>query len=70
MTSTVGFLHRLYTIYDVAVLDDWRRVAETGSRNQSPLVAFESARLEQLGDMMAFCQRLRLLFYGTASFSH
>ena len=31
-----------------------RRVAETGSRNRWPLVAFKSARLEQLGDLLTF----------------
>jgi len=49
----------------LAVFDVWGRFAETGSGNQSTLVAFESARVEQLGDMFIFCQGLRLLFYGT-----
>ena len=31
-------------------------------------MAFESTRLEQLGDMLTFCKCLRFLFYGTASF--
>jgi len=56
----------------LAVFDVWGRVAETGSGNKWPLVAFKSARLrlEQLGDMLTFCRGLRLLFYGTASLSH
>ena len=54
----------------LAVFDVWGRLAETGSRNQSPLVALESARLEQRGETLTFCQGLWLLFYGTASFSH
>ena len=33
-------------------------------------MAFEGARLQQLGDMLAFYKGLRLLFYGTASLSH
>ena len=54
----------------LAVFDVWGRVAETGSGNKWPLVAFKSARLEQLGDMLTFSKGLRLLFYGTASLSH
>ena len=52
------------------MFDVWGRVAETGSGNKWPLVAFESARLEQLEDMLTFCKGLRLLFYSTASLSH
>ena len=51
-------------------LDVWGRVAETGSGNKWPLVAFKSARLEQLGGMLTFCKGLIFLFYGTASLSH
>jgi len=41
---------------------------ETKCGNKSPLVAFESARLEQLGDVLKYCQGLSLSFYGAASF--
>ena len=54
----------------LAVFDLSGRVAETGSGNKWPLVVFKIARLEQLGDMLTFCEGLRFLFYGTASLSH
>ena len=44
----------------LAVFDVWGRVAETGSGNKWPLVAFKSARLRQLGDMLKFCKGLRV----------
>jgi len=54
----------------MAVFDVWGRVAQTGSGNKWPLLAFTCARLEQIGDMLTFPKGLRLLFYGTASLSH
>jgi len=39
----------------LAVFDVWGRVAETGSGNKWRLVAFKSARLEEVGDMMTCC---------------
>ena len=63
-------LHGEFSPLTLAVFDVWGRVAETGSGNKRPLVAFKSARLEQLGDMLTFCKGLRFLFYGTASLSH
>ena len=38
------------------MFDVWCRIAETGSGNKWPLVAFKSARLEQLGDMLTYCK--------------
>jgi len=52
----------------LALFDLWGRLTETRSRNQSPLVALESARLEQLVDTLTFCKGLKVLFYGTACF--
>jgi len=43
---------QLFFQLTLAVFDVSGRLAETGSGNQSPLVALESARLEQLGDML------------------
>jgi len=39
--------HRFFVPLTFAVFDVWGRLAETGSRNKSRLVAFESTRLEQ-----------------------
>ena len=38
----------------LAVFDVWGRLAETGSRNKSQLVAIESARLEQRRGTLTF----------------
>ena len=61
---------KLHDLMKLAVFDVWGRVAETGSGNKWPLLAFKSARLEQLGDMLTFCKGLRFLFYGTPSLSY
>ena len=62
--------HRFFVPLTLAVFDVWGRLAETGSGNKWPLVAFKSATLEQLGDMLTFCKGLIFLFYGTSSLSH
>ena len=63
-------LHGEFSPLILAVVGVSRRVAGTGSGNKWPLVAFKSAMLEQVGNMMTCCTGLRFLFYGTASLSH
>ena len=46
------------------------RLAETGSGNKSPLVAFESAGLEQRGGMLTFSKITKFVVYYTAKFPH
>ena len=62
--------HRFFVPLTFAVFDVWGRLAETGTGNKWRLVAFRSARLDQLGDLLTFCKGLRFLFYGTAYLSH
>jgi len=51
-------------------LDVWGRLAETGSGNNSRLVAIESARLEQRAGMLTFDETMKFVLYYTANFSH
>ena len=52
------------------MVDVCGRFAETGSGNKSPLVAFESARLEQLRGMLTFGKITKVVVYYTANFPH
>ena len=54
----------------MAVFDVWGRLTETGSGNQSPMVAFQSALVEQLGDILIFCNFFQVVFYSPATFPH
>ena len=50
------------------MFDVWGRLAETGSENNSRLVAFESTRLEQRRGMLTFDKIMKFVVYYTANF--
>jgi len=60
--------HRFFVPLTLAVFDVWGRLAETGSRNKSQLVAIESARLEQRRGMLTFDEIMKYVVYCTANF--
>jgi len=60
--------HSYFSALALAVFDAWGRLTETGSGNQSSLVAFESAQLEERGGRLTFCKILKFVVYYTAIF--
>jgi len=59
-----------FSPFTLAVFHAWGRITGTGRGNQSPLVSFKSARLEQRGGMLIFSDILKVLLYSSAIFPH